>query len=89
MSNGEPVPGSLYFYAPVKWAPPIFAWFFLVAACIHLWQCIHYKAFKITGLHPCCAILFAVGFALRSYNAWDFDNVNTYIASTMFIYFAP
>jgi hypothetical protein len=43
----------------------------------------------VTGLHPFCALMFAVGFALRAYNTWDYDNLKTYIASTMFIYFAP
>ncbi|KAJ4374819.1 hypothetical protein N0V83_001896 [Neocucurbitaria cava] len=89
MANGEPVPDSVYFYAPVKWAPPMFAAWFLVAGLAHLWQCIHYKAFKVTGLHPFCALLFTAGFAIRSYDAWDYDNVGTYVASTILIYCAP
>jgi hypothetical protein len=89
MANDHVVAGSWYLYAPVKWAPPVFAFFFLAATCYHLWQCIHFKAFRVSGLHPFCALLFTIGFALRSYNAWDFANVDTYLASTMFIYFAP
>jgi hypothetical protein len=89
MANGHVVAGSWYLYAPMKWAPPVFAFFFLVTTCYHLWQCIHFKAFRVTGLHPFCALLFTVGFALRSYNSWDYDNVDTYLASTIFIYFAP
>lgn len=67
----------------------MFAAWFLVAGITHLWQCIHYKAFKVTGLHPFCALLFTVGFAIRSYDAFDYDNIDTYIASTIFIYCAP
>ncbi|KAF2134985.1 hypothetical protein P153DRAFT_362688 [Dothidotthia symphoricarpi CBS 119687] len=89
MSNGRSVPNSVYFYAPVKWAPPIFAVFFFVSACVHLGQCIRYKAFKVTGLYPFCALLFTVGFAIRSYDAFDYENINTYLASTIFIYAAP
>lgn len=83
------VEGSIYFYAPVKWAPPMFAAWFLVATGAHIWQCIHYRAWKVTGLHPLCAMMFTVGFALRSYDAFDYGNVDTYIASTIFIYCAP
>ncbi|KAH7366664.1 RTA1 domain protein [Pyrenochaeta sp. MPI-SDFR-AT-0127] len=89
MTTGEPVPGSVYFYAPVKWAPPMFAAWFFIAAIAHVWQCIHYKAWKITGLHPFCALLFTAGFAIRSYDAFNYKNINTYIASTIFIYCAP
>lgn len=88
-ADGRPVEGSLYFYAPTKVAPPMFAAWFLVATLIHIWQCMKFKSWKVTGLHPLCALMFAAGFALRAYDAWNFDNVSTYVASTLLIYCAP
>ncbi|KAF1938742.1 RTA1 domain protein [Clathrospora elynae] len=89
LPNGELVPGSIYLYAPIKWAPPMFAAWFLVATIVHVWQCIKYKAWKVTILHPICGLLFTVGFAVRSYGAFHYDNIGVYVASTIFIYCAP
>jgi hypothetical protein len=89
LRNGEIVPGSVYLYQPVKWAPPAFAAWFAVATTVHVWQCIKYKAWKVTGLHPFCGVLFTVGFAVRSYGAFDYGNVGAYVASTTLIYCAP
>lgn len=89
MASGKPVEGSVYFYAPVFWAPISFSIWFAVLAAYHLYQCVRFRAFKVTGLHPFCALLFAAGFALRAYDARNFSNINTYIASTILIYFAP
>jgi hypothetical protein len=86
---GKPVEDSLYFYAPTKVAPPIFAACFLVTACTHIWQCRHYKSWSITALHPLCAFMFTAGFAIRAYDAWNYEIVGTYIASTLLIYCAP
>ncbi|XP_014559648.1 hypothetical protein COCVIDRAFT_35166 [Bipolaris victoriae FI3] len=89
MSNGEIVPGSVYLYDPVNWAPPMFTAWFAVATIAHICQCIKYKAWKVTGLHPVCGLLFTAGFALRSYGAIHYKDVNVYIASTILIYCAP
>jgi hypothetical protein len=56
---------------------------------IHVWQCQRFRSWSITALHPLCALLFAAGFALRAYDAWNYDNIETYIASTLLIYCAP
>lgn len=89
MAQGEIVPGSVYLYDPVNWAPPMFTAWFGVVTIAHVWQCIRYKAWKVTGLHPVCSLLFTVGFALRSYGAIHYKDINVYIASTIFIYCAP
>jgi hypothetical protein len=86
---GKPVEDSLYFYAPTKVAPPIFAACFLVTACTHIWQCRYYRSWSITALHPLCAFMFTAGFALRAYDAWNYEIVGTYIAGTLLIYCAP
>lgn len=88
-ADGKPVEGSLYFYAPNKVAPPIFAACFLAAATLHIWQCQRYRSWRITALHPLCALMFAAGFALRAYGAWKYDDIGIYIASTLLIYCAP
>lgn len=64
-------------------------------------QISRYKAFKIIGLHPICATLFAVGYAMRevgSYNySWQTDvvgklnitNLIVYVVSQVLIFVAP
>ncbi|KAF2680529.1 hypothetical protein K458DRAFT_345189 [Lentithecium fluviatile CBS 122367] len=89
MPDGRPVEGSVWFYEPSKVAPAIFATLFLLTGLWHTYQCSHYRAWKITGLHPFCCTLFIVGFAVRVYGAWDIDNVTVLIVSTICIYSAP
>lgn len=89
MADGKRVEGSVWFYAPKKVGPAIFMGLFLISGAVHLWQCIRYRCFKITALHPFCCLLFVVGFALREWGAFDYDFLNLYIASQSFIYFAP
>ncbi|KAH8659856.1 hypothetical protein BX600DRAFT_466829 [Xylariales sp. PMI_506] len=59
----------------------------------HLWQCHHYKCFNLTALHPLCAFMFCLGFALREYGAFNYlytlTNLIIYILSVVFIYVAP
>jgi len=38
-ANTNPVPGSVYFYAPNKGAPVFFAFAFAVSGCFHTYQC--------------------------------------------------
>ena len=38
---------------------------------------------------PICCALFATGFALRSYGAYDNDNLPIYLTSTLLIYMSP
>ena len=88
-SNGEIVPGSVYLYQPVKWAPPRFAAWFAVATIAHVWQCFKYKAWKVTGLHPFCGLLFTAGFVVRSCGAYNYENIGAYVASSILILCAP
>ncbi|SPO06503.1 related to Rtm1p [Cephalotrichum gorgonifer] len=89
MSDGQPVEGSLYFYAPNKPAAIFFAVAFFISGAAHLWQTINYKAWRVTGYFPFCAALFAAGFALRAYGAFDYDNMPIYLTSTILIYASP
>ncbi|KAH8911245.1 putative RTA1 domain protein [Coniochaeta sp. PMI_546] len=93
MADGEPVPGSLFVYAPSKVAPVIFAVLFAVSAVGHIWQCYHYKSFKLIGLHPLCAVLFTAGYALREFGAFNYlyspRNLIIYILSQVFIFVCP
>ena len=43
----------------------------------------------MTSLFPFCAVLFAAGFAARSYGAFHFGDVPAFIASTIMIYSCP
>ncbi|KAK5661104.1 hypothetical protein OQA88_10994 [Cercophora sp. LCS_1] len=96
MTDGVPVPGSLWVYAPNKIAPACFGVAFLVSAIFHIWQCRRYKAWKLVGLHPVCAVLFTIGYALREYGSFNYiyspENETTlfiFILSQVFIYVCP
>lgn len=57
-----------------------------------------YKNFKLVGLHPICAFMFAGGYALRAYQAsgtnymYSVDNSQSliiFVVSQVLIYIAP
>ncbi|KAK4122879.1 hypothetical protein N657DRAFT_483262 [Parathielavia appendiculata] len=89
MADGTPVPGSVWFYAPTNVAPIPFAVLFGISAVFHLWQCFHYRCFWVTAYLPFCNALFTAGFALREVGAFNYGNVNVYLASTLMVYMAP
>ncbi|KXH52453.1 RTA1 domain-containing protein [Colletotrichum salicis] len=75
------VDGSYFFYAPNKGAPIFFAVAFAASGILHFWQ--------ITALYSFCCLLFTAGFAVRTYGAWHYDNLNIFIASMCLLYAAP
>ncbi|SMQ52976.1 unnamed protein product [Zymoseptoria tritici ST99CH_3D1] len=98
MANGIPVKGSIYIYAPNKGAPVFFAIAFAVSFAFHVYQCHRYKAWKMIGLQPLCALLFTLGYAMREWNAFNYIYVDkttssnvllVYILSQVFVYIAP
>ncbi|KAL0930894.1 rta1 domain-containing protein [Colletotrichum truncatum] len=96
MASGEPILYSLYVYAPNKWAPIVFIVLYGVSAVFHVWQCYRYKAFKLIGLHPACAILFTAGYSLREWGSYNYLYSKSTIApllvfifSQVFIYVCP
>ena len=48
-----------------------------------------YKAFKLAGLFPACCLLYTVGFALRAYGAFHYDDLGVAVATTVMIYIPP
>lgn len=52
-----------------------------------------YKAFLLVGLHPACAIVLAIGYALREYGAFNYlytpVNLSVFIVSQILIYICP
>ncbi|KAM7192990.1 putative RTA1 domain protein [Rhypophila sp. PSN 637] len=91
--SGEPVPGSLFVYAPNKAAPVFFAVAFGASAVGHIWQCVRYKSFRLTGLHPVCCVLFTLGYILREIGAFNYiyspPNLINFILCQVFIYVCP
>ncbi|THX69822.1 putative RTA1 domain protein, partial [Aureobasidium pullulans] len=83
----------LYVYAPNKVAPVVFTVLFGISAVGHIWQCSHYRAWRMIGLHPMCAIFYTAGYALREYGAFNYlystTNLNIYIVSQVMIYICP
>ncbi|KAI0457003.1 putative RTA1 domain protein [Xylaria acuta] len=94
MADGEPVPGSLYVYAPNKGAPIFFAVAYAISAIGHIWQCYRYRCWKLVGLHPLCAVLFTAGYAIREYGAYNYIYTGSpvligFVLSQVFIYVCP
>jgi len=87
--GGQYVEGSLYYYAPNKGAPVVFAVLFLVTFVLHSRQSTQYKSWKITAMFPWCALTIADGYILREVGAFQYTRVNIYIASLTIIYSAP
>ncbi|KKK24971.1 hypothetical protein ARAM_003303 [Aspergillus rambellii] len=82
--------GSIWYYAPNKGAPIAFAILFAASGFMHVCQCHKYKSWTVTGLLPWSALLFTVGFILRTIGAFgQWDNVPIYISSTVFLLAGP
>ena len=74
----------------------MFAIAYLISAIFHVWQCFRYKAWKLIGLHPLCAFLFTLGYALREYGSYNYLYSPTsssaliiFVLSQVFIYICP
>lgn len=89
IETGKYVENSIWFYAPVKPAPIIFLILFLLSFTLHLYQTIHYKSWKFTGLFPWAALVFVAGYSMRTVGAFHYDNVDVFIAATCLVYAAP
>jgi hypothetical protein len=53
-----------------------------------------YNCWKLIGLHPLCAVLFTLGYALREYGAFHYQysshlSLIIYVLSQVFIYVCP
>ncbi|KAH6844679.1 hypothetical protein B0I37DRAFT_378055 [Chaetomium sp. MPI-CAGE-AT-0009] len=89
MSDGSPVPDSVYFYAPNKAAAIFFAAAFGATGLFHLGQCFYYKSWVVTEFLPFACALLAAGYGTRSYGADHYDDPQVYTASILLIYAAP
>lgn len=86
----EPVPGSLYVYAPTKGVSIVFAILFAISGVLHAWQNnIKLKSWRIGFLLPWAAIVFVAGFCAREYGAWHYRNLGAFISSTVLLFVAP
>jgi hypothetical protein len=83
------VNGSIWFYAPNKGAPVFFATVYCLSGLYHIFQCIHFKSWKLTGVFVFAAILFTGGYIAREMGAFDYTNVDKYIVATVLVYAAP
>ncbi|KAL2151596.1 hypothetical protein VTH82DRAFT_6694 [Thermothelomyces myriococcoides] len=89
MAAGEYADGSVWFYAPNKGAPVFFAFAFAVSGIHHLYCCVHYRCWRMTGIYVFCCVLFTAGFIAREIGAFDYGDLITLIVSTCLIYAAP
>ncbi|KAL4781850.1 hypothetical protein BJX76DRAFT_312136 [Aspergillus varians] len=82
--------GSIWYYAPNKGAPIAFAILFAASGIAHSYQSQKYRSWTVTGLLPWSALLFTIGFILRSIGAFgEWNNVPIYISSTVFLLAGP
>ncbi|KAF3492421.1 uncharacterized protein GIQ15_01938 [Arthroderma uncinatum] len=94
-AGGEPIPGSLFVYAPNKVTPIIFTVAYGLSAVGHIWQCLYYNSWKLVGLHPVCAVLFTIGYAMREYGSYNYlymgdtATLIVFILGQVFIYVCP
>ncbi|KAL3426374.1 Protein RTA1-like protein 6 [Phlyctema vagabunda] len=89
MEDGRFVEGSLYFYAPNKGAPVVFAILFAISGLWHVYQCIHYKCWKVSGILPWAATIFVGGYIMREIGAFNYGNIDVFISSIVLLYAAP
>lgn len=67
--------GSLWYYAPNKIAPIVFAVLFFISGIMHVYQACRYKCWKMTLFLPWgCAVL-AAGYVTRAVGARDYDDL--------------
>jgi phosphatidylserine synthase len=86
----HPVPGSLYVYAPTKGISIVFAILFAISGALHIWQNnIKKKSWRIGFLLPWAALLFVVGFSMREYTAYHYDNLPIFITAQVLLFVAP
>ncbi|EXJ85554.1 hypothetical protein A1O1_05918 [Capronia coronata CBS 617.96] len=82
--------GSYWVYAPTKHISIVFAILFFISTALHVWQNrMKYKSWRIGFLLPWAGLLFVVGFALREVGAYNYGNLNVFIASTVLLFLAP
>ncbi|KAI9643521.1 hypothetical protein NHQ30_008140 [Ciborinia camelliae] len=81
------VDDSLYFYAPNKVAPVVFAVLVAISMVLHGYH--RYKCWKVTGLLSWSALVYLAGFILREIGAFHYNNLGIYIASVVLLYAAP
>ncbi|KAJ4291553.1 hypothetical protein N0V88_006151 [Collariella sp. IMI 366227] len=84
MGSGEPVPGSVYFYAPNKGAPVFFAVAFAASGFFHIYQCIRYNSWRLTGIYVVCSVFFTGGFIVR-----PLLELSNYLILGRILYYAP
>ena len=86
----QAVEGSLWFYAPNKAAPIVFAVLFGISGLLHIWQnVLRYRSWRIGFLLPWASLIFTAGYALREYGAYHYGNLGIFIASTVLLFVAP
>ncbi|KAI9733410.1 MAG: hypothetical protein M1834_003494 [Cirrosporium novae-zelandiae] len=80
---------NFWIYYPNKGAPIAFAALFLISGLWHTYQTLKYKSSRVTWLYPWAASIFVAAFITRAIGAYQRDNLNILIASTVLIYAAP
>ncbi|KAF2450200.1 hypothetical protein P171DRAFT_450879 [Karstenula rhodostoma CBS 690.94] len=97
MGAGDPIPLSLYIYAPNKVAPILFTFLYAISTAIHLHQCHRDTSWRLLCLLPLSALSFTLGYILRTANAFDAylyspsnpTNLIIFILTQVFIYIPP
>ncbi|KAI9792944.1 MAG: hypothetical protein M1816_001266 [Peltula sp. TS41687] len=86
---GAYVKSSVWYYAPNKVAPIVFAVLFFISACIHVFQNTKYHWWKLVFALPWAATIFVAAMAMRAVGAFDYDNLDVSIASSVLVVAAP
>ncbi|TLD19897.1 hypothetical protein PspLS_09410 [Pyricularia sp. CBS 133598] len=86
MSQGNQVPGSLFFYVPNTGAAAFFTAAYAILCLLHIWQAQRSRSWAYTGWLVFSALLFTSGFAVRTFCSFNYRHANAFIASQFIIY---
>ncbi|KAI9864761.1 MAG: hypothetical protein M1824_004668 [Vezdaea acicularis] len=83
------VDGSLWYYAPNKVAPIVFAVLIAISGVLHAWQTNKYKSWRYTTLLPPACLIYCAGFIMREVAAHHYKNLGILIAAQCLLYIGP
>ncbi|KAJ6069962.1 hypothetical protein N7499_011849 [Penicillium canescens] len=89
VASTDPKAESLYIYTPSHILPAVFAALVAASFLLHVYQNYRYRFWRVTFFLCWGGAVFTAGWILRCISSYHPDNLNIYIASSIFIYAGP
>ncbi|BCS29777.1 uncharacterized protein APUU_80080A [Aspergillus puulaauensis] len=80
---------GIYEYKASHVLPIVFACVLSLSLSTHIYENFHYRFWRVTFWMFWGSLIYTIGWVLRTISSYHPDNVNIYIAATVFIYAAP